>query len=1117
MDSCFSANMDFSPVRSAEVGEDSRRVRGAAASAVRPLEWRTFPKKSLEPILQAAIRDEQGSVEEKRVRACRGVCRTWSRVITCSHKRVRLAGSNADVASALDELRVYRSVTHVRLGGSFSRSDGPSPFVFFDGELLRGLTEGFPLLTSLHVELCREGGSLPDLAHFFSHRTSLRALQLTLADSVPSSGRWEYPRRMLPSLAALQPLRELHLRLDFPSEVGAAELGAVASLRALTSLTLQYENCSGSEAARESLARAVFNPRLRKLRLRCDWLPPLRAPLPLLEDLQLHVGVEHEGGPLPQARLDDLRESRRHRQYGLFAFTPALRSLDLALTNTPLWPKLGSHLSGLTSLTLFHMAESGAVCDIGCMPALKVLNVDCCMVLASLQGLLALSPATAVSLTCYCSYLGVRRFRSFAEYFAAGLPCSRMPFDMKRQLFHDAPRHRRPRPRPAEPPPSIQSVLQMLVRQAMPGWLEFAASINARTSAALPATAGSHFRAPDALLGSAPLGVLDAAASSVNVDGAAAPLVCSSRRSSRSAGAWPDRGGEEAGPGCSGGCTLRTPHEEEEEEEDEGGQGRSIVAEDDSSSGRDSDKDDDDTDPGDGSLGAEGDMEKAEVEEEKEGAEAPPSGRSSEQLLDCKLTKTAKATEQQPQQHRREAEEPEGEEEEGSAADWDAYYLRLAELAPPGRGGRRSYMRFVGLIPSMRRYFLTMACVQPRAARAMRQIRRWVSVPAGRPPSLAVVGPARAGGALLAGRRALTGLKARAGAGAGVGVGVEAEEDEEGLLRGTVNHVGDVAGASGAFDNDEADPAEELKVYGPRLTNGVACIAGHSESSSSSCESEDIEATGGSATGDSDSDETGGRGTPRRTAISDGLNAGVTGGKLPQKDAGVTTPQAGLPNGKPVGPSKVTAGLAAAARGASNAPPSVEPGRFREGLLPRWRSKEPWVLLGVAYTECQKRNAPYTSWDAELDRGRQKIVRQRVPLGERESNPFQVNPGDTGGVKREKTKPKRGAGKERRESGRGGGGDRGRGRGGGGGGGVAAPVGAHEGAHVYLYVSSGSTLFKFWVFSGTVIDFARQGKGIKPNLLTYRVLLSAYGRAGQLAAMEDRCVSAKSGVSSWTR
>eukprot|EP00897_Mesotaenium_endlicherianum_P001141 jgi/Mesen1/11027/ME000098S10425 len=150
--------------------------------------------------------------------------------------------------------------------------------------------------------------------------------------------------------------------------------------------------------------------------------------MPLLEDLWLLVADRSDWN-------DPSRCGACHRQRDLFAFTPALRSLELLLENTPLWPELGSHLTALTSLGLyFDGQEGGNVCDVSRLPALRVLRIDCCRQLDAMEGMYALGPATAVSVQCECAY---SRLETFADYAGRFPPCPHIPSAMARQLFRD--------------------------------------------------------------------------------------------------------------------------------------------------------------------------------------------------------------------------------------------------------------------------------------------------------------------------------------------------------------------------------------------------------------------------------------------------------------------------------------------------------------------------------------------------------------------------------------------------------------------------------------------------------------------------------------------------------
>eukprot|EP00897_Mesotaenium_endlicherianum_P010419 jgi/Mesen1/9405/ME000614S08660 len=396
-----------------------------------------LPDDILGAILRAATWHKQGSVDMKH--------------------RARLAGK-ADVPSALSTLQTYESVTHVRLDTSNLCGQ----------DLLSPLAEGFPLLTSFDIELWHGWEAFPDLAPFLSRRTSLGNLRLrfvdrpTLADlpslmafhlAVSNVGagarlpawlgelrsfaslsvtcnRRQHPRQLLRSLAAMWSLREL--RLHFASqfrigsfEIGAAELAPLAGLRSLTALSLSYQRLSDAESAVECLARAAFGPRLHRLHLRCDRLPRLRAPMPLLEELLLDVSAPGV-----------------HVQSDLFAHAPALRSLDLRLEDTPLWPRLREHLTGLTSLGVDCGGERGGLCDVAGMGALRELRIGNCRLLECMPGVFDLGPATAVALVCLCPGFLRDPFESYADYAQARRPCQRMTDGMARQLFRNTRRRR---------------------------------------------------------------------------------------------------------------------------------------------------------------------------------------------------------------------------------------------------------------------------------------------------------------------------------------------------------------------------------------------------------------------------------------------------------------------------------------------------------------------------------------------------------------------------------------------------------------------------------------------------------------------------------------------------
>eukprot|EP00897_Mesotaenium_endlicherianum_P001131 jgi/Mesen1/11018/ME000098S10418 len=265
-----------------------------------------LPDEILEPILRAAVRSQQGgAVSMPQVTACRCVSRTWDRVLRGAMERVRLADNKVDAGSALAALRAYPRVRHVSLGHCLQDSN-------FDSGLLRGLAAEIPLLNSCDFELSFEWEGLPDLEHFLSHRTTLRALRLSFVE-------WDHPCQMLPSLAAMHALQDLHLEFEFSTRICTSEIESLAGLQSLTSLTLTYWCLSGPEAAWDSLARAVFNPRLTKLHLRCDRLPQLRAPMPLLEDLNVRIQTPVKG------------ESCHHHQ--CFDFDSFLAANEV----TPLW------------------------------------------------------------------------------------------------------------------------------------------------------------------------------------------------------------------------------------------------------------------------------------------------------------------------------------------------------------------------------------------------------------------------------------------------------------------------------------------------------------------------------------------------------------------------------------------------------------------------------------------------------------------------------------------------------------------------------------------------------------------------------------------------------------
>eukprot|EP00897_Mesotaenium_endlicherianum_P006105 jgi/Mesen1/5522/ME000279S04728 len=289
-------------------------------------------------------------VSMRQVRVLCSVCTTWRDVLRSSWERASCSLTrNANVA--LQELRSLRNVTHVSI---LEASESTRP-----GWLWRGLTAGFPLLTSFHLAVGGTYQALEDLSLFLSLGTNIQELSLAFDNSrhlkfMRAVGVFDsysrYYHRYLESLEAMDFASLAHLKkltLDFRK----------------ISLPSQYLNGRCFPVSRTLAQVASLEEIHISVKNLSSPLPPWLAALPAL------AGVRLTGNPGASV-LDPEASMTQLRELSIRSFAMGAREMDAV-----------SRMTRLTALQLVSLGgQESPLPLLRLSPTLRRLELGCAIV-----------------------------------------------------------------------------------------------------------------------------------------------------------------------------------------------------------------------------------------------------------------------------------------------------------------------------------------------------------------------------------------------------------------------------------------------------------------------------------------------------------------------------------------------------------------------------------------------------------------------------------------------------------------------------------------------------------------------------------------------------------------